>query len=161
MAIAIARIDERLVHGQVAYSWSVAYQVDTIIVVDDLCAADEMQKMLIHMAIPKGKMGAVLSVADAIQYFKEGKDARQKVFLVAKSPETYLKLVEGGVPLKEINVGGMYFKDGKKQISKTVYVDEKEEEVFRRLEKLAVRSEIRTSPSDKSINLYHLIDPSK
>jgi mannose/fructose/sorbose-specific phosphotransferase system IIB component len=156
MSIVAARIDERLVHGQVAYSWSVAYKVDTIIVVDDLCAKDEMQKMLIGMAIPKGKKGLIFSVDEAIQYFKSGRDSHENIFLVAKGPCVYLKLVEGGVPLTEINVGGMYFKQNRKQLAKTVYVDEKEIETFKKLQSLHVKSEIRTSPSDKSINLYDL-----
>ena len=149
MAIALSRIDERLVHGQVAYSWSVAYEVDTLIVVDDLCAKDALQKTLINMAIPRGKKGFVLSVKEAIEYFKEGKDIHQKIFLVAKSPEIYLRMVEGGVPLKEINVGGMYFREGKKRLTRTVYVDKKDVEVFHKLKQFNVNCEIRTSPKDK------------
>ncbi|MDF1493635.1 MULTISPECIES: PTS system mannose/fructose/N-acetylgalactosamine-transporter subunit IIB [unclassified Caproiciproducens] len=156
MAIAVARIDERLVHGQIAYSWSVAYQVDTIIVVDDICAKDQMQKMLIGMAVPKGKTGYVFSVDETIQYFKSEKDLHQKIFLVAKGPEAYLKLVEGGVAVKSINVGGMYFKEGKKQLSKTVYVDDEDIRTFRKLQEQGVECEIRTAPSDKSLDLYHL-----
>ncbi len=157
MSIELARIDERLVHGQVAYSWSVAYDVDTIMVVDDVCAKNEMQKMLINMAVPKGKKGLIFTTDEAILYFKDGKDSNEKIFIVVKGPNTYLNLVKGGVKLNSINVGGMYFKPGKKQLSKTVYVDEEDIKTFKEMESLGVESEIRTSPSDKSINIYNLI----
>jgi PTS system N-acetylgalactosamine-specific IIB component/PTS system mannose-specific IIB component len=157
MSIEVARIDERLVHGQVAYSWSVAYDVNAIMVVDDVCAKDEMQKMLINMAVPKGKKSLIFTTDEAILYFKDGKDRNEKIFIVVKSPNTYLSLVKGGVKLKSINVGGMYFKPGKKQLSKTVYVDEDDIKTFKEIESLGVESEMRTSPSDKSINLYKLI----
>jgi len=156
MAIVVSRIDERLVHGQVAYSWSVAYNVDTIIVTDDFCAKDQMQKMLIGMAVPKGKKSHIFTVEETIQYFLDGKDLKEKVFLVAKGPEVYLRLARGGVNIKSINVGGMYFKEGKKQLSKTVYVNDEEIETFRQLQALGVESEIRTSPKDKSLDLYSL-----
>lgn len=55
MSIKLVRIDERLIHGQVAYSWSVEYQVDEIVVVDDELVHDDMQKMLLEMAVPEGK----------------------------------------------------------------------------------------------------------
>jgi PTS system sorbose-specific IIB component len=156
MAITLARIDERLVHGQVAYSWSVAYDVDTIIVVDDVCAKDETQRMLIGMAIGKDKNGQIFTVDEAIQYFKEGRDSREKVFLVAKDPDVYLRLVKGGVDIKSINVGGMYYGPGRKQLTKSIYVDEKQIGIFKELQALGVQSEIRTSPKDKSIDLYKL-----
>ena len=51
---------------------------------------------------------------------------KQKIFIVAKTPETVLKLIEGGVPITEVNVGNMHFSEGKRQISKKVYVDDKD-----------------------------------
>jgi len=156
MAITLARIDERLVHGQVTYSWSVAYDVDTIIVVDDLSAKDEMQRMLIGMAIAKDKNGQLFTVDEAIQYFKDGRDLNEKVFLVAKDPDVYLRLVKGGVNIKSINVGGMYYKLGRKQLTKSIYADEKQIGIFKELQALGVKSEVRTSPNDKSSDICSL-----
>ena len=49
--IALARVDERLIHGQVAYAWSIAYPSDAIIVVDEPSSKDDMQKALLRLTV--------------------------------------------------------------------------------------------------------------
>ncbi|WP_285766140.1 PTS sugar transporter subunit IIB [Peribacillus sp. SI8-4] len=153
MSIVVTRIDERLIHGQVAYSWSVAYQITEYLVVDDEAANDPNQILLLSMAVPSGKNHAILSVEDAVSHLDAQPDS-VKTFIVAKSPHVLLSLIEKGITLLSINVGGMYYKAGKQEISKTVYVDEEDKSVFRRIRDHGVACEIRTSPSDKSIDLF-------
>lgn len=151
MSIALTRIDERLIHGQVAYSWSVAYQVDEIVVVDDQIVNDEMQKMLLEMAVPEGKAFKLLSIMEAVDYLKGNNST--KTFLVVKTPQVILDLVKSGVAFESINVGGMYFKAEKEEITKTVYVSEDEKIIFRELGTKGVLLDLRTAPGDKSIDL--------
>ena len=151
MSIALTRIDERLIHGQVAYSWSVAYQVDEIVVVDDQIVNDEMQKMLLEMAVPEGKEFKLLSIMEAVDYLKENNST--KTFLVVKTPQVILDLVKSGVAFESINVGGMYFKAEKEEMTKTVYVSEDEKIIFRELGTKGVQLDLRTAPGDKSIDL--------
>lgn len=155
MSIAVTRIDERLIHGQVAYSWSVAYQVEEIVVVDDVLVHDEMQRMLLEMAVPEGKKFQLLSVEEASNYFKS--ENKLNTFLVVKAPQTILDLVNQGVHFKEINVGGMYFKEEKEEITKTVYLNEEEKNIFRDLASKNIYLDVRTAPSDKSIDLISRI----
>ncbi|GEN86982.1 PTS sugar transporter subunit IIB [Oceanobacillus sp. FSL W8-0428] len=155
MSIAVTRIDERLIHGQVAYSWSVAYQVEEIVVVDDVLVHDEMQRMLLEMAVPEGKKFQLLSVEEASNYFKS--ENKLNTFLVVKGPQTILDLVNQGVHFKEINVGGMYFKEEKEEITKTVYLNEEEKNIFRDLASKNIYLDVRTAPSDKSIDLISRI----
>ncbi|GGP07777.1 PTS system mannose/fructose/N-acetylgalactosamine-transporter subunit IIB [Oceanobacillus neutriphilus] len=155
MSIALTRIDERLIHGQVAYSWSVAYQVDEIVVVDDVLVHDEMQRMLLEMAVPEGKKFQLLSVEEASNYFKS--ENKLNTFLVVKGPQTILDLVNQGVHFEEINVGGMYFKEDKIEITKTVYLNEEEKMIFRDLASKNIYLDVRTAPSDKSIDLISRI----
>ncbi|GLL51771.1 MAG: PTS sugar transporter subunit IIB [Tetragenococcus koreensis] len=151
MNIAITRIDERLIHGQVAYSWSVEYQVDEIVVVDDEIVHDDMQKMLLEMAVPKGNSLQILSVEQAADYLKGSE--HKKVFLVVKTPQIILDLVKKGVHFDSINIGGMYYKEGKEQITKTVYVDNNEKQIFKELASEGILLDVRTAPGDKSIDL--------
>lgn len=155
MSIAVTRIDERLIHGQVAYSWSVAYQVEEIVVVDDVLVHDEMQRMLLEMAVPEGKKFQLLSVEEASNYFKS--ENKLNTFLVVKGPQTILDLVNQGVHFKEINVGGMYFKEEKEEITKTVYLNEEEKNIFQDLASKNIYLDVRTAPSDKSIDLISRI----
>lgn len=155
MEIAITRIDERLIHGQVAYSWSVEYQVDEIVVVDDEIVNDDMQKMLLEMAVPKGKSLQILSVDQGAGYLIS--TGNKKVFLVVKTPQIILDLVNRGVGFESINIGGMYYKEGKEQITKTVYVNNKEKQIFEELASKKISMDVRTSPGDKTIDLMNKI----
>jgi|SRR5690625_366118 len=152
MSIVVARIDERLIHGQVAYSWSVAYRVTQIIVVDDEVANDPTQVMLLEMAVPAGKKHAILTVDDAVNYIQKQPET-ERIFVVVKKPDIYLELIEKGIKIPSINVGGMYYKKGKKEIGKTVYIDEDDKKVFLEIMEKGVPCEIRTSPNDKSRDL--------
>lgn len=68
-----------------------------------------------------------------------------------------LYLIENGIELDTVNVGGIYFKDGRRQLTKTVYVDDQMVESFKKLDSHGVVLEIRTTPSDASQNLIKLI----
>ncbi|MFM1652888.1 PTS system mannose/fructose/N-acetylgalactosamine-transporter subunit IIB [Brevibacillus sp. B_LB10_24] len=157
MAITVTRIDERLIHGQVAHSWSVEYRVDRLVVVDDILAGDEMQKMIMSLAVPAGKKHSFLSKEEAVPFLQNSESANEKIFLIVKKPHTLLYLVEHGVKIPSINVGGMYYAENKRQIAKTVYVSDEDVKVFEQLKDHGVACEIRTSPQDKSVNLFDLI----
>lgn len=107
MAIIAARIDGRLVHGQVANLWTTKLGPTRIIVVDDDAAKSDVEKSGLRMATPDGVRLSVLDTERAAKQILDHRYDSQKVFLVAKRPETYLALVKAGVPIKEINVGNM------------------------------------------------------
>jgi|InofroStandDraft_1065614.scaffolds.fasta_scaffold40293_2 Phosphotransferase system, mannose/fructose/N-acetylgalactosamine-specific component IIB len=153
--ITIARIDERLIHGQVAYAWSVAYKSEAIMVIDNEIAEDKFQVSLLQMACPAGIKCMVCSEEKGAELLK--KYEKRKIFVVVKHPAALLSLCEKGIELKEINVGGLYFKEGRRQLSKTVYVDLGMEEVFRRLNDLGVKLENRTTPTDSKEDLMKLL----
>ena len=74
--------------------------------------------------------------------------ARQKIFIVCKTPEVVRKLIEGNVPIKEVNVGNMHFDQGKRQISKKVYVDDKDIEDLRMIKNSGAEVYIQDVPGD-------------
>lgn len=153
--ITIARIDERLIHGQVAYAWSVAYKSEGIMVIDNEIAKDKFQISLLQMACPKDVKCIVCNEEKAAELLK--KYEKRKLFIVVKHPAALLSICEKGVELKEINVGGLYYKEGRRQISRTVYVDAEMEEVFRKLSNMGIRLENRTTPTDAGEDLMKLL----
>lgn len=68
-----------------------------------------------------------------------------------------MTLVKGGVPINFVNVGNMHFAEGKKQIHKTVSVDESDTAAFRELERLGVTCEIRRVPDEAGESLIKLL----
>ncbi|WP_455138780.1 PTS system mannose/fructose/N-acetylgalactosamine-transporter subunit IIB [Thermophilibacter sp.] len=153
--ITIARIDERLIHGQVSYAWTTAYKSEAVMAVDAEAARDQMQVSLLKMACPAGLKCFVADEERAAALL--AKYERRRIFVVAKHPDAYLRMVELGAHIDEINVGGLYFKEGRRQVSRTVYVDEHMEETFRALAEKGVRLEVRTHPRDSSEDLMALL----
>lgn len=154
--ITVARIDERLIHGQVAYAWTVEYKSQAVMVIDDEVSKDAFQKTLLEMACPKGMKCFVVGREKAVELLK--KYENKKIFVVVKHPEALLYLVENGIALKSVNVGGLYFKEGRKQISKTIYLDEELTKVFRKLHEHGVELDTRTTPRDANVELMTLMN---
>lgn len=153
--ITVARIDERLIHGQVAYAWTVAYKSEAIMVIDNEIAGDKFQTSLLQMACPSGVKCFICNEEKAVELLN--KYEKRKIFVVVKHPATLLSICEKGISLKSVNVGGLYFKEGRRQLSKTVYVDQEMEDIFRRLSERGVALENRTTPTDAEEDLMKLM----
>ncbi|CRL46789.1 Sorbose-specific phosphotransferase enzyme IIB component [Sodalis glossinidius str. 'morsitans'] len=83
---------------------------------------------------------------------------RQRIFIVCKTPQDVLTLVRGDVPIQAVNVGNMHFAEGKRQIHKTVSVDDDDIAAFRELARLGVRCEIRRVPDESGEPVDRLLD---
>jgi mannose/fructose/N-acetylgalactosamine-specific phosphotransferase system component IIB len=145
------RIDERLIHGQIAYSWSKDYPSEQFMVIDDIISKDDFQKSLLEMAVPMGKSFQALDTQTAIDYLKQ--PAFPSTMIVVKGPQVVLDLVNAGVSIPSINVGGMYFQSDRKEYSKTVYLNENEVSIFKQLSAKGVQLDMRTSPEDHVTDL--------
>jgi len=123
--ILLTRIDNRLVHGQVGVTWTQTLNANLIVVADDVVAEDELQKSLMTVTAKSSNVGirffTIQKTADVID--KASPD--QRIFLVVRNPQSARALVEKGVHLKDLNVGNMHFAPGKRELSKKVYVDDK------------------------------------
>jgi PTS system sorbose subfamily IIB component. len=153
--IVLTRIDGRLIHGQVAVAWTRLVGAEEIYVVDDKVVNDEMQKMLLKMATPPGVKLNIVSTADAIVKLKD--TGSKKIFVVVKEPETIKELVKAGIPIKELNVGGMYHAEGKRQYEKALFLDEYDISIFNELEDMGVDIYYQVAPMNNRINLFELI----
>jgi len=153
--ISLARIDERLIHGQIAYSWTMAYKSDAVMVIDNDVAKDQFQKDLLAMACPKDLKCFVVDEDLAIELLNKYENKR--IFVVVKHPKVLLHLVKNDIQLESINVGGLYFKEGRKQYTKTVYVDDEMIVIFKELNDLGTRLETRTTPTDDVVDLMNLL----
>jgi len=150
--ILLTRIDNRLVHGQVGMTWTNTLGANLVLVANDEVASDTMQQNLMEMVLADTASARFFTLEKTIDVI--GKAApHQKILLVVKTPQDVLTLVEGGVPIRELNVGNMHFAEGKKQISPTVSVDENDIATFNKLNDLGVKMEIRGIPNERSLDL--------
>ena len=152
MKINLARIDDRLIHGQVTTVWSKEANANRIIIVSKEVDNDEIRKTLVRQAAPPGIKVNVVDVEKAVRVFNNPKYENDTVFYLFTNPSEVLELVENGVPLKKINIGWMSFKNGKTQLTKAVSVNEEDVTAFRKLKKVGVELDLRVVISDPQVD---------
>jgi N-acetylgalactosamine PTS system EIIB component len=155
--ILLTRVDNRLIHGQVGMTWANHLGANLIIVANDEVAEDEVQQDLMDMAVSSLAETRYFTLQKTIDVINLAGNW-QHIFLVVKTPQDALKLVENGVPIKVLNIGNMHFQEGKKQITSTISVDENDKATFRRLLELGVKVELRKVPDDPILPVERIFE---
>ncbi len=153
--IILTRIDNRLIHGQVATQWTGAIGANLLLVANDEVAGNKLRQGLMDMAAPSFAQTRYFTIDKTIEII--GKAApHQKIFIIVENPQDVLRLVEGGVPIKKVNIGNMHMADGKRQVVGSVAVNDDDVETFRKLQDLGVELEIRRVPTEGAESLDKL-----
>jgi len=146
--ILLTRIDNRLVHGQVGVTWTTSLGANLIVVADDLVVNDKLQQSLMKMtADSAGVQIRFFTIDHTIEIIGKASPA-QKIFLVCKTPTEAKRLIEGGVPIMEVNVGNMHFTPGKRPLSKKVYVNDEDLENLKFIKSKGINIYIQDVPGD-------------
>ncbi|WP_027108774.1 mannose/fructose/sorbose PTS transporter subunit IIB [Lacticigenium naphthae] len=155
--IGLARVDSRLLHGQVATAWSKDVNPTRIIVVSDDVAKDELRKSLITQAAPPGVKANVIPIDKMIEIWSDPRFGKTKALLLFENPTDVLRVVEGGVELPEVNIGSMAHSEGKVMINNVLSVNKTDVDAFKKLKDQGVKFDVRKVPSDQSKNLWDLL----
>ena len=147
MDVTFLRIDSRLIHGQVAGSWCNYVSPQTLIAASDAAAHDNLRKTLLLQVAPSHIKTNVLDIAKTGRVYNNPKYTGMKTMIVVESPEDVLALLDAGVELKEINVGGVTYKDGMKQVSEAVYASEAHLEAYKKLAERGIKMTIQQVPN--------------
>lgn len=158
MAIIGARIDGRLIHGQVANLWTTKLGITRIMVVDDEVVNNDIEKAGLKLAVPAGVKLSVLTIEKAATNILAGKYDSQRLLIVAKKPQPFLGLVERGVPLEELNVGNMSQSELTRSVSRSVNVVDADIEAFDSLHAKGVHLIHQMVPGDSAKELMPLLD---
>ena len=157
MSFGLWRIDDRLIHGQVATRWTKETGVQRIIVVNDGVEKDKTRSTMLKQAVPPGVTAHVVSVDKMMRVYNNPEYAGDKVMLLFTNPTDALELVRRGVPIQSINIGGMAYKEGRVMLDMSVSVDEKDIEAFKELDSRGIELEVRKVASDKKVPVLQLI----
>lgn len=144
--ILLTRIDNRLIHGQVATQWNSTIGANLILVANDEVSQNTMRQNLMKMAAPTGVATRFFSLQHTIDIIHKA-SPKQKIFIVVENPEDVLALVKGGVPIKKVNIGNMHMADGKRQVATSVAVNDEDVAAFKELQELGVELQIQRVPS--------------
>ena len=153
--ILLTRIDNRLIHGQVATQWNSTLGANLILVANDDVAGNKMRQNLMNMAAPTGVATRFFSLQKTIDVIHKA-SPKQHIVLVAENPSDVLTLVKGGVPIRKVNIGNMHMSEGKRQVATSVAVDDADVAAFKELQDLGVELEIRRVPSTPAEDINKL-----
>ena len=154
----LARIDSRLLHGQIATAWTKTVKPTRIIVVSDNVAKDELRKKLIQQAAPPGVKAHTVPISQMIKLAKDDKHfGGQRALLLFENPEDLLRAVEGGVPIKTVNVGSMAHSPGKVQPNKVLAFDQEDIDTFKKLKEAGLDFDVRKVPNDTKGNMDEIL----
>jgi len=156
--IKLTRIDDRLVHGQVAFTWVPSLGVDTLIVANDKTAKDEFLKMTMNLARPANTKLLIRSLADTISFLLDEKNAKLKILVLVSSIKDAAALSIGINEIKTINFGGIRGKEGSRLISKAISITEDDIPLIRELAVRGIELEVRQVPTDSKQLVEALIE---
>lgn len=157
----LARIDSRLLHGQVATAWTKATQPSRIIVVSDAVAKDELRKNLIQQASPPGVKAHVVPIDKIIEVAKDPRFGDTKALLLFENPQDVVRAVEGGVELSEVNVGSMAHSTGKVVVNNVLSMGTEDVAAYEKLKQLGLKFDVRKVPNDSRGNMDELLRKAK
>ena len=147
------RVDDRLIHGQVTTVWSKVANAQRIIICNDDVYNDEVRRTLLRQAAPPGMKVNVVNLEKAVAVYHNPQYQNESVFYLFTNPQDVLTMVQQGVKIATLNIGGMAWRPGKKQLTKAVSLDQTDIDAFRQLDQLGVILDLRVVASDPSINI--------
>jgi fructoselysine/glucoselysine PTS system EIIB component len=155
--IKLVRIDDRLMHGQVAFTWVPALGVNCVIVANDKVAKDEFQKMTLGLAKPANTKLLITSINDAIAFLNDGKNQPLKILVLINNVKDAACLAETVAEIKSVNFGGIRSKEGSTLISKAIAITNDDLPVLQAMIQKSVELEIRQVPTDNKLLVADLI----
>lgn len=147
--IKLLRVDHRLLHGQVAFSWTQELGVDCILIANNDVPNNDIRKTAMKLAKPQGVKLVIKNISDSIKALKSGVTDKYKLFIVVESVADAYSLATAYPEIDHINLGGTKPAEGTKQISKAINVTNDDESKLKELVNQGCEIEIRQVPNDK------------
>ncbi len=153
MPLVQVRIDDRLIHGQVVVGWQNVLKPQRIMLCSDEVATSDWQKTIYMSAVTSNISASVLTLKETIAVLLSDQVKTERILLLVDTPKSIVDLVEAGVDILEVNVGGMHFRAGKNQIAPFIFVDDEDIAQFRRLHDKGIKLEGRDVPTRTPIDI--------
>lgn len=151
--IKLARVDFRLMHGQVVTNWIKQVSADAILIVDDKLASDKFLAQVFLMAAPPGIKISIKSIKKAVQGAKEDRYDGLKLLVLFKSIENAKKAYDSGFPLNELQIGGLGNGSNKVMISNEIFLSEEEADMLEEMNNKGLKINLQVTPKDPLVDL--------
>lgn len=161
LKIVLARVDSRLLHGQVSTAWAKAVDPNRIIVVSDSVANDDMRKKLIEQAAPPGVKANVVPVAKLVEISKDTRFGNTKALLLFENPTDVIRALDGGVEIEQVNVGSMAHSVGKVVVNRVLSMGKEDVKAFEEMKSRGIKFDVRKVPNDSSEKMEDIMRKAK
>ena len=155
----ILRIDDRLIHGQVLVGWVQRLCLKHIIVANDEMATDKLRINLFRVAIPDGVESIFMTITDTIKFILNRQTELLDTIILVKNPQDTLQIIRNvGNFFKSINVGGMHYQKGKRQLMAQLSINKADVDALYEIHKLGIELESRILPFDDKIDVIKFLE---
>lgn len=155
--IKFIRIDHRLLHGQVVFSWCKSLQINRILVVNDEAANDEFKKMSLELSKPQGIKLNIFTVENTLTKISKIEALSENIMMIFGNTKDVRQFCESYSNVKEINYGGIIKKEGSKQFSNAIFLTENEIEDAKVLKSMGIKQFMQQVPTSKKEDLNTMI----
>lgn len=150
MPIVFARVDDRLIHGQIVQAWLPELNIDEVVIPCPKQRESRLNKSLLRLSLPFEYELTVLEPAQCVGYMAA---SSKRILLLMGSLQDLQPLLEDGLHIQSVNIGGMHFKEGAQKLAENVFLDAQDKNTLKIVNDLGIAIETRAVPSSKSISL--------
>ncbi len=153
MGIALARVDDRLIHGQVVHGWVAFLGITWIVVADDQAAGDSLKWTLYRMAVPERIRLDIMSVSNAARHMAEHMNNPEVACILFSEPSSVLAYLNAGGPISSLNVGGVRHGGKRLKIGSAIFLDDEDMDILKQINEMGIPVSIRPAPRDRQLLL--------
>ncbi|MFA1563063.1 PTS sugar transporter subunit IIB [Aliivibrio fischeri] len=147
------RIDHRLLHGQVVYSWLKSIECNALIIANDDAANDDTRSKLLMMSAPSNKKVLIRSVGAAEKILNDERNIKTQFFVIVETLEDANYLAENVPSIKSINVGSIRKTENSEAVNNAVFLNSEHKSILRALAGKGIEIEARQIADDTKIDL--------
>lgn len=157
MPIALCRIDDRLIHGQVVVGWGTPLAVGFIVLADDSVAESDWEQELYRMGVPPGVDVYFVGIAAAGRAYADYMKDKRVGILITGDVGSMLRLVELAPEVREVNIGGLHYRADRTQKLRYVFLTPAEETALRQIAASGASVTAQDLPSARPVPLEEVI----
>lgn len=150
MPIIFARVDDRLIHGQIVQAWLPELNVDEVLIPFSKGNEARLNRGLLRLSLP---YEYELTILDSPAAARRANESNRRIFLLMGSLKEAADLIKDGLQIKSLNIGGMHFKDGAQKLAENVFLDNDDKRFLKLIRDLGIRIETRAVPNSPSLSV--------
>ena len=155
MPIIFARVDDRLIHGQIVQAWLPELDVDEVLISCAKDRADLLHHDLLRLSLPYEYELTIMDSHACVQYARK---SNKRIFLLMSTLQEFTDLIEDGLQIKSVNIGGMHFKENAQKLAENVFLDEQDKRLLKIIHGLGIRIETRAVPNATSVTVTEVLE---